>query len=155
MWLIMLVFCLKFTFSIRYYGWHPGYRQSIQYGSLSFNWTFNIWEKKANQSCSRHARSTYRSDRRPAQRSVKESESNRQRRWMQWKVFFHYLRRKNSTLLCKLMLRCFLNSYFSRYIRGYPPNTPYIGSSQMLCHLRKEKMSKCCMQLVKVLQVFL
>ncbi|XP_057190889.1 potassium channel subfamily T member 2 [Triplophysa rosa] len=39
----------------------------------------------------------------------------------------------------------------SCYIRGYPPNMPYIGSSQTLCHLRKEKMSKCCMQLVKFL----
>ncbi|XP_065124179.1 potassium channel subfamily T member 2 [Paramisgurnus dabryanus] len=37
------------------------------------------------------------------------------------------------------------------YVRGYPPNLPYIGSSQTLCHLRKEKMPKCCMQLVKFL----
>ncbi|XP_051556006.1 potassium channel subfamily T member 2 [Myxocyprinus asiaticus] len=35
------------------------------------------------------------------------------------------------------------------YIRGYPPNLPYIGSSQTLCHLRKEKTPICCMQLVK------
>ncbi|XP_056599555.1 potassium channel subfamily T member 2 [Triplophysa dalaica] len=39
----------------------------------------------------------------------------------------------------------------SCYIRGYPPNLPYIGSPQTLCHLRKEKLSKCCMQLVKFL----
>ncbi|KAA0718845.1 Potassium channel subfamily T member 2 [Triplophysa tibetana] len=39
----------------------------------------------------------------------------------------------------------------SCYNKGYPPNLPYIGSPQTLCHLRKEKMSKCCMQLVKFL----
>ncbi|XP_051990869.1 potassium channel subfamily T member 2 [Xyrauchen texanus] len=33
--------------------------------------------------------------------------------------------------------------------QGYPPNLPYIGSSQTLCHLRKEKIPICCMQLVK------
>ncbi|XP_067309243.1 potassium channel subfamily T member 2 [Pseudorasbora parva] len=37
------------------------------------------------------------------------------------------------------------------YIKGYPPNLPYIGSSLILCHLRKNKMPKCCMQLEKFL----
>uniref|UniRef100_A0A673LKH5 Potassium channel subfamily T member 2-like n=1 Tax=Sinocyclocheilus rhinocerous TaxID=307959 RepID=A0A673LKH5_9TELE len=32
---------------------------------------------------------------------------------------------------------------------GYPPDLPYIGSSPILCHLRKEKAPKCCMQLEK------
>ncbi|KAK9979667.1 hypothetical protein ABG768_013086 [Culter alburnus] len=37
------------------------------------------------------------------------------------------------------------------YVKGYPPNLPYIGSSLILCHLRKEKTPKCCMQLEKFL----
>ncbi|XP_058619734.1 potassium channel subfamily T member 2 [Onychostoma macrolepis] len=37
------------------------------------------------------------------------------------------------------------------YIKGYPPDLPYIGSSPILCHLRKEKAPKCCMQLEKFL----
>ncbi|KAG1969222.1 potassium channel subfamily T member 2 [Pimephales promelas] len=37
------------------------------------------------------------------------------------------------------------------YIKGYPPNLPYIGSSLILCHLRKEKTPKCCMRLEKFL----
>ncbi|XP_073705576.1 potassium channel subfamily T member 2 [Garra rufa] len=37
------------------------------------------------------------------------------------------------------------------YIKGYPPDLPYIGSSPVLCHLRKEKTPKCCMQLEKFL----
>uniref|UniRef100_A0A4W4GHA6 RCK N-terminal domain-containing protein n=1 Tax=Electrophorus electricus TaxID=8005 RepID=A0A4W4GHA6_ELEEL len=32
---------------------------------------------------------------------------------------------------------------------GYPPNLPYIGSSQTLCHLLKEKLPYCCLQLDK------
>ncbi|XP_066536824.1 potassium channel subfamily T member 2 [Hoplias malabaricus] len=35
------------------------------------------------------------------------------------------------------------------YIMGYPPNLPYIGSSQTLCHLLKEKMPNCCLELNK------
>ncbi|KAK1786795.1 hypothetical protein P4O66_017197, partial [Electrophorus voltai] len=34
-------------------------------------------------------------------------------------------------------------------IIGYPPNLPYIGSSQTLCHLLKEKLPYCCLQLDK------
>ncbi|KAL1279792.1 hypothetical protein QQF64_014392 [Cirrhinus molitorella] len=37
------------------------------------------------------------------------------------------------------------------YTKGYPPDLPYIGSSPILCHLRKEKAHKCCMQLEKFL----
>ncbi|XP_049338000.1 potassium channel subfamily T member 2 [Astyanax mexicanus] len=35
------------------------------------------------------------------------------------------------------------------YIMGYPPNLPYIGSSQTFCHLLKEKMPYCCLRLEK------
>ncbi|XP_037390144.1 potassium channel subfamily T member 2 isoform X2 [Pygocentrus nattereri] len=35
------------------------------------------------------------------------------------------------------------------YITGYPPNLPYIGSSQTFCHLLKEKMPHCCLRLEK------
>lgn len=37
------------------------------------------------------------------------------------------------------------------YFIGYPPNLPYIGSSTILCHLRKKKMPTCCMHLEKFL----
>ncbi|TRY66089.1 hypothetical protein DNTS_035582 [Danionella cerebrum] len=37
------------------------------------------------------------------------------------------------------------------YNIGYPPNVPYIGSSTVLCHLRKVKRPTCCMQLEKFL----
>ncbi|CAM4594697.1 unnamed protein product [Leuciscus chuanchicus] len=37
------------------------------------------------------------------------------------------------------------------YIKGYPPNLPYMGSSLILCHLRKAKTPKCCMRLEKFL----
>ena len=33
---------------------------------------------------------------------------------------------------------------------GYPPNLPYIGSSQTFCHLLKEKTPHCCLRLEKV-----
>uniref|UniRef100_A0A8B9H643 Potassium channel, subfamily T, member 2 n=1 Tax=Astyanax mexicanus TaxID=7994 RepID=A0A8B9H643_ASTMX len=36
-----------------------------------------------------------------------------------------------------------------QYIMGYPPNLPYIGSSQTFCHLLKEKMPYCCLRLEK------
>ncbi|KAL6489755.1 hypothetical protein MHYP_G00001000 [Metynnis hypsauchen] len=36
------------------------------------------------------------------------------------------------------------------YIMGYPPNLPYIGSSQTFCHLLKEKTPHCCLRLEKV-----
>ncbi|XP_076828197.1 potassium channel subfamily T member 2 [Brachyhypopomus gauderio] len=35
---------------------------------------------------------------------------------------------------------------------GYPPNSPYIGSSQTRCHLLKEKLPCCCLQLDKACQ---
>ncbi|GAB1597946.1 potassium channel subfamily T member 2-like [Argonauta hians] len=33
------------------------------------------------------------------------------------------------------------------YIRGFPPVTPYIGTSPTLCHLLREKRPLCCLQL--------
>lgn len=38
----------------------------------------------------------------------------------------------------------------SRYVKGYPPNSPYIGSSPTLCHLLPEKAPFCCLRLDKV-----
>ncbi|XP_063074824.1 potassium channel subfamily T member 2-like [Engraulis encrasicolus] len=35
------------------------------------------------------------------------------------------------------------------YTKGYPPNLPYIGSSQTFCHLLKTKASYCCLKLEK------
>lgn len=37
-----------------------------------------------------------------------------------------------------------------RYVKGYPPNSPYIGSSPTLCHLLPEKAPFCCLRLDKV-----
>uniref|UniRef100_A0A8C4NHP9 Potassium sodium-activated channel subfamily T member 1 n=1 Tax=Eptatretus burgeri TaxID=7764 RepID=A0A8C4NHP9_EPTBU len=37
----------------------------------------------------------------------------------------------------------------SGWIRGYPPNSPYIGSSPTLCHLTLEKVHLCCLRLDK------
>lgn len=43
-----------------------------------------------------------------------------------------------------------LNLYFShRWVKGYPLNSPYIGSSPALCHLLQEKMPFCCLRLDK------
>ncbi|KAK1792010.1 hypothetical protein P4O66_001793 [Electrophorus voltai] len=36
------------------------------------------------------------------------------------------------------------------YVKGYPPNSPYIGSSPTLCHLLQEKAPFCCLRLDKV-----
>ncbi|MBN3324495.1 KCNT2 protein, partial [Atractosteus spatula] len=36
-----------------------------------------------------------------------------------------------------------------RYIKGYPPNSPYIGSSPTFCHLVQEKVPFCCLRLDK------
>ncbi|KFQ57047.1 Potassium channel subfamily T member 1, partial [Nestor notabilis] len=36
-----------------------------------------------------------------------------------------------------------------RYVKGYPPNSPYIGSSPTLCHLLPEKAPFCCLRLDK------
>ncbi|XP_061169679.1 potassium channel subfamily T member 2-like isoform X2 [Saccostrea echinata] len=33
------------------------------------------------------------------------------------------------------------------YVRGFPPVTPYIGTSPTLCHLMKEKRPQCCLKL--------
>uniref|UniRef100_A0A4W3JSZ7 Potassium sodium-activated channel subfamily T member 2 n=1 Tax=Callorhinchus milii TaxID=7868 RepID=A0A4W3JSZ7_CALMI len=38
-------------------------------------------------------------------------------------------------------------SSLPEYIKGYPPNSPYIGSSPTLCHLLQEKISFCCLRL--------
>uniref|UniRef100_A0A667X3H9 Potassium sodium-activated channel subfamily T member 1 n=1 Tax=Myripristis murdjan TaxID=586833 RepID=A0A667X3H9_9TELE len=35
----------------------------------------------------------------------------------------------------------------TEYIKGYPPNSPYIGSSPTLCHLLAEKAPFCCLRL--------
>ncbi|XP_041064144.1 potassium channel subfamily T member 2 isoform X3 [Carcharodon carcharias] len=35
------------------------------------------------------------------------------------------------------------------YVKGYPPNSPYIGSSPTLCHLLQEKVPFCCLRLDK------
>ncbi|KAJ8270289.1 hypothetical protein GJAV_G00112590 [Gymnothorax javanicus] len=35
------------------------------------------------------------------------------------------------------------------YVKRYPPTLPYIGSSQMVCHLLKEKAPFCCLCLEK------
>ncbi|KAL5011495.1 hypothetical protein ScPMuIL_010046 [Solemya velum] len=36
------------------------------------------------------------------------------------------------------------------YVRGFPPVTPYVGTSPTLCHLMKEKRPLCCLQLAQV-----
>ncbi|KAJ8390454.1 hypothetical protein AAFF_G00103890 [Aldrovandia affinis] len=41
------------------------------------------------------------------------------------------------------------NESADSYVKGYPPNLPYIGSSQMFCHLLKEKAPFCCLRLEK------
>ncbi|NXE62239.1 KCNT1 protein, partial [Calcarius ornatus] len=40
-------------------------------------------------------------------------------------------------------------SLWCRYVKGYPPNSPYIGSSPTLCHLLPEKAPFCCLRLDK------
>uniref|UniRef100_A0A8C5R755 Potassium sodium-activated channel subfamily T member 2 n=1 Tax=Leptobrachium leishanense TaxID=445787 RepID=A0A8C5R755_9ANUR len=35
------------------------------------------------------------------------------------------------------------------YAKGYPPNSPYIGSSPTFCHLLQEKVHFCCLRLDK------
>ncbi|XP_030292346.1 potassium channel subfamily T member 2 isoform X4 [Sparus aurata] len=35
----------------------------------------------------------------------------------------------------------------TEYVKGYPPNSPYIGSSPTLCHLSAEKAPFCCLRL--------
>uniref|UniRef100_A0A3B3QBM4 Potassium sodium-activated channel subfamily T member 2b n=1 Tax=Paramormyrops kingsleyae TaxID=1676925 RepID=A0A3B3QBM4_9TELE len=40
-------------------------------------------------------------------------------------------------------------SLCGRWVKGYPLNSPYIGSSPTLCHLLKDKVSFCCLRLDK------
>ncbi|MEE6528738.1 hypothetical protein FKM82_017258, partial [Ascaphus truei] len=35
------------------------------------------------------------------------------------------------------------------WVKGYPSNTPYIGSSPTLCHLLQQKSPYCCLRLDK------
>uniref|UniRef100_A0A8C9T594 Potassium sodium-activated channel subfamily T member 1 n=1 Tax=Scleropages formosus TaxID=113540 RepID=A0A8C9T594_SCLFO len=41
------------------------------------------------------------------------------------------------------------SSTASEYVKGYPPNSPYIGSSPTLCHLLLHKAPFCCLRLDK------
>lgn len=41
-------------------------------------------------------------------------------------------------------------AFVARYVKGYPPNSPYIGSSPTLCHLLAEKAPFCCLRLDQV-----
>uniref|UniRef100_A0A674AQ75 Potassium sodium-activated channel subfamily T member 1 n=1 Tax=Salmo trutta TaxID=8032 RepID=A0A674AQ75_SALTR len=41
------------------------------------------------------------------------------------------------------------SSSVSDFVKGYPPNSPYIGSSPTLCHLLPQKASFCCLRLDK------
>nr|XP_036871947.1 potassium channel subfamily T member 2 [Manis javanica] len=41
---------------------------------------------------------------------------------------------------------------FVRYAKGYPPYSPYIGSSPTFCHLLHEKVPFCCLRLDKSCQ---
>lgn len=43
-----------------------------------------------------------------------------------------------------------LFGFICRYVKGYPPNSPYIGSSPTLCHLLAEKAPFCCLRLDQV-----
>ncbi|XP_035246573.1 potassium channel subfamily T member 1 isoform X7 [Anguilla anguilla] len=40
-------------------------------------------------------------------------------------------------------------SSICEYVKGYPPNSPYIGSSPTLCHLLPQKAPFCCLRLDK------
>lgn len=44
----------------------------------------------------------------------------------------------------------FTFSFPGSYVKGYPPNSPYIGSSPTLCHLSVEKAPFCCLRLDQV-----
>uniref|UniRef100_A0A3P8V6B1 Potassium sodium-activated channel subfamily T member 1 n=1 Tax=Cynoglossus semilaevis TaxID=244447 RepID=A0A3P8V6B1_CYNSE len=41
------------------------------------------------------------------------------------------------------------SSVGSDFVKGYPPNSPYIGSSPTLCHLAPQKAPFCCLRLDK------
>uniref|UniRef100_H3CYM4 Potassium sodium-activated channel subfamily T member 2b n=1 Tax=Tetraodon nigroviridis TaxID=99883 RepID=H3CYM4_TETNG len=45
-----------------------------------------------------------------------------------------------------------LMSQTKRWMKGYPPNSPYIGSSPTLCHLLQDKMPFCCLRMDKACQ---
>ena len=49
---------------------------------------------------------------------------------------------------CVLSYTC--HCYIFSYVRGFPPVTPYIGTSPTLCHLLREKRPLCCLQLAQV-----
>lgn len=51
----------------------------------------------------------------------------------------------SDTSLKKPFLLC-----FTSFVKGYPPNSPYIGSSPTLCHLLPQKAPFCCLRLDKV-----
>ncbi|XP_067662095.1 potassium channel subfamily T member 2-like [Haliotis asinina] len=38
---------------------------------------------------------------------------------------------------------------YPEYVRGFPPVTPYVGTSPTLCHLMREKRPLCCLQLMQ------
>ncbi|PVD22217.1 hypothetical protein C0Q70_18023 [Pomacea canaliculata] len=41
---------------------------------------------------------------------------------------------------------CSSDDDFPEYVRGFPPVTPYVGTSPTLCHLMREKRHPCCLQ---------
>lgn len=51
-----------------------------------------------------------------------------------------------------LETQSFLSTFLSStsFVKGYPPNSPYIGSSPTLCHLLPQKAPFCCLRLDKV-----
>lgn len=67
-----------------------------------------------------------------------------------------------SSISCFLFLETFLSFWFgdsslsstflssNSFVKGYPPNSPYIGSSPTLCHLLPQKAPFCCLRLDKV-----
>uniref|UniRef100_A0A7N6A8J8 RCK N-terminal domain-containing protein n=1 Tax=Anabas testudineus TaxID=64144 RepID=A0A7N6A8J8_ANATE len=48
----------------------------------------------------------------------------------------------SAILPCDLLMTCL-------FVKGYPPNSPYIGSSPTLCHLLPQKAPFCCLRLDK------
>ncbi|CAG5131454.1 unnamed protein product, partial [Candidula unifasciata] len=40
-----------------------------------------------------------------------------------------------------------IDDEFPEYVKGFPPVTPYVGTSPTLCHLLKVKRQLCCLQL--------
>lgn len=54
------------------------------------------------------------------------------------------------TLLWTNPVMVHFNVIFLRFVKGYPPNSPYIGSSPTLCHLLPQKAPFCCLRLDQV-----